>query len=481
MKAALEGSESRFIAFLRAGDLLAPQALFRFAEVLKRMPEAEIVYSDFDRVVPSGLRAEPVFKPDWSPETMLSDNLLANMFVFEEALLARIGFPDVEMGEAFLWDFALRLTSEAKRVLHVPEVLVHVTDHRKEIPAREIAEAIHYSRDQASALRSHLRRQGLRFPEVEVGLDGISNVRWALSRDWRVSVIIPTKDNQEVLERCIVSLIKWTDYKPFEMIIVDTGSSSPDIATYYRSLEDEAGVIVEHVDGEFNFGKTCNRGAARASGDLLLFLNNDTEALNRDWLLRMVQWFELEDIAVVGGKLLYPDGQIQHAGVIVGMGGLASHVFMLSEEGERTIYGSTEWYRNYSAVTAACLMVRRETFEAVHGFDEEFVVNYSDVDLCLRIRDSGRRIVYTPDARLLHHESYSHRRRIPRRDFERASVLWTSRGNLQGDPYFNPCLSYMNPRPDYRRLDSDNPQALNTRLMRRLPRRPILSLPEDVS
>jgi GT2 family glycosyltransferase len=480
LKAALEGTESRFIAFLKAGDLLAPHALFRFAEALQREPEAEIVYCDFDHVVPSKLRAEPLFKPDWSPETMLSYNLLANMFIFERRFLTRIGFPDVGMGDAFLWDFALGLAREAKRVLHLPEVLLHVTDSH-ELPTREISEVIHQSHNEAAALRSHLRRQGLRFPEVEVGLDGRSRVKWALSREWRVSVIIPTKDNRQILERCIDSLLRRTDYKPLEVIIVDTGSSSPDVAEYYRSLEDVAGVMVEHLQGKFNFGKACNRGASLASGDLLLFLNNDTEALDRDWLLRMVQWFEIEEIGVVGGKLLYPDGRIQHAGVIVGMGGLASHVFLLSEEGEPTIFGSTEWYRNYSAVTAACLMVRRRTFEAVHGFDEEFVVNYSDVDLCLRIRDSGLRIVYTPDARLLHHESYSHRRKIPRGDFERAGKLWMARGDLHGDPYFNPCLSYMNPHPDYRRMDSDNPEDLTTRLMRRLPRRAILSLPDDIS
>jgi GT2 family glycosyltransferase len=481
IRAALESSEAPLIAILQAGDLLAPHALFRFHEELRRAPESEIAYSDFDYVSPSWLRADPVFKPDWSPETMLSINLLDNISVFRRSLLDRAGLPDAHMGQAFTWDFTNRLSGAANGIRHVPEVLTHVADTHRRFPASEIASAVSISRDQSEALREHLRRKGLRLPEVEVTLDGRTNVRWGLSREWRVSVIIPTKERKEILQRCIESLTKRTDYDPLEVILVDTGSESPEIAEYYRTLEDEAGVIVEHVDGEFNFGRSCNRGAARASGSLLLFLNNDTEALNRDWMSRMVQWFELDDIGAVGAKLLYPDGRIQHAGVIVGMGGLASHVFMQAEEGTGSIYGSTEWYRNYSAVTAACLMVRRQVFQAVGGFDEGFAVNYSDVDLCLRIRELGKRIVYTPDARLLHHESLSHRRQIPRSDFERASARWVESGHLLGDPYFSPNLSYMNPMPDYRRLDSDRPEELNRRLMKRLPRKPILSLPEDVS
>jgi GT2 family glycosyltransferase len=481
LKAAFEACEARFIALLRTGDLLAPHALYRVAEALRRTPQPDIVYSDADRFVPPGLRADPLFKPDWSPETMLSVNLLENLLVFDRGLLDRVGLPDLDMGTAWLVDFALRLAGRGMRITHLPEVLLHVADSHEEFPARGIAEALERSRGRAAALRSHLRRQGLRFPQVEVGLDGLSRATWGLSRDWRVSLIIPTKESREVLERCVDSLTKRTDYGALELIIVDTGSRSPGIMAYYRSLEDERGVIVEHMDGEFNFGKTCNRGAARASGDLLLFLNNDTEALHPDWLLRMIQWFEIDGIGVVGAKLLYPDGRIQHAGVIVGMGGLASHVFLHSEEGQRGIFGSPEWYRDYSAVTGACMMVRREAFEFVGGFDEEFVVNYSDVDLCLRIRNSGWRIVYTPDARLLHHESYSHQRRIPRRDFERASELWSANGYLQGDPYFNSSLSYMNPRPDYRRMESDNPSDLNKRLMRRLPRKVTLTLPDDVA
>ncbi|HEY4491735.1 MAG TPA: glycosyltransferase family 2 protein, partial [Acidobacteriota bacterium] len=215
-------------------------------------------------------------------------------------------------------------------------------------------------------------------------------------------------------------------------------------------------------------------------GELLLFLNNDTEFLQPDGLDRMAQWFDREKVAIVGAKLLYPGERIQHAGVIVGMGGLASHLFLNEREEIRTIFGFDVCYRNLSAVTGACLMIARAVFEELGGFDEEFQLNYSDVDLCLRARQLEYRVVYTPDARLLHHESATHKRRIPRSDFELASKKWQD-WLRRGDPFFNENLSYRNSMPSFRGNRKECSQLVNIELMKRIPQKDILLLPDDLA
>jgi GT2 family glycosyltransferase len=213
---------------------------------------------------------------------------------------------------------------------------------------------------------------------------------------------------------------------------------------------------------------------------LILFLNNDTMVLHEDWLHRMVQWFDLKDVGSVGAKLLYPDGTLQHAGVIVGLGGIADHLFAGQPEHLSTIFGSDGWYRNLSAVTAACMLVSRKAFNDVDGFDEGYTLNYSDVDLCMKIRDQGWRIVYTPDVRLIHYEHKSHNRNVPRSDFTYSSRRFRETHFLDRDPYFNCNLSYMSTYPIFNKSKSDHPLELNRRLLSRLPKKSMLQLPDDL-
>ena len=232
--------------------------------------------------------------------------------------------------------------------------------------------------------------------------------------------------------------------------------------------------------GPFNFSRACNAGARAARGERLLFLNNDTEIVHEDWLDRMAQWLEDTRVGAVGARLLYPDGTLQHAGVIIGMGGLASHFWQGQQSGASGIFGSEAWYRNFAAVTAACLLTSRRAFEAAGGFDEALELVYGDTDYCLRLKDLGFRIVYTPDAEVIHHESQSRGKTAPRADYVRFSDRMSKSRVLDGDPYFHPALSYTSTRPHLRVGPQDQPRYLNRRFMASLPDKPTITFPDDL-
>jgi O-antigen biosynthesis protein len=274
-------------------------------------------------------------------------------------------------------------------------------------------------------------------------------------------------------------LFQRTTYSPFEVVVVDNGSTESATETLYGRYIGRPNFRLLRYAEKFNFGRVCNFGAQHAKGGIFVFLNNDTEVLHSDWLDRMAQWFEFKNVGIVGAKLLYPDGTIQHAGVILGMGGLAAHVFAGAQENTSGLYGSDCWYRNVSAVTGACMMITKDAFTAVNGFDENFLLNWSDVDLCLRAAEAGYRTVYTPEARLLHHESVTHQRQIPRVDFERASQQWRER-LMQGDRFYNPNLNYGCAIPGFRLSPNETAIQINLDLMSRLPKKELISLPDDV-
>ncbi len=465
-----------YLGLLSANSVVAPHALRRFAEaVLHAAPD--LVYADEDNLDEIGRRGSPFFKPDWSPALLLSEDFLTGLSVvrWELAERQRVSFRKGKPRSAR--EVRLRLAAGAGVVTHVPEILCHLRTPSLVADPQRLERAW---ADESEAIRIHAVGMGVRNPEVALGFGGFATVRCRPSRTRTVSVVIPNRDQAQVLNRCLASLAERTRHPIREVLIVDTGSQEAATRDVYRRWARDLPLSVLDRPGRFNFGATCNLGAASAHGDLLLFLNNDTEALDADWLDRMVQWFDVERVGIVGAKLLFPDGRIQHAGVIVGMGGIASHLFYGEPEFGMGPFGSDHWYRDLSAVTGACLLTARPSFEAVAGFDEAFIINYQDIDFCLRIRDRGERVIYTPDARLIHHEGLSHGKRVPRSDFERALRLWQARGWLNGDPFYNPNLSYSNPVPEYRFSRDDNPARLARRLARRLPRKEILQLPDDL-
>jgi GT2 family glycosyltransferase len=449
---ALKQVEGDFIAILDHDDLLAPNALYEVVRALDDDPEMDIFYFDEDKLSSDGkIRRDPWFKPDWSPELFLSVNYLMHSVVRRE-LVERVGGFDTSMDGAQDWDLLLRCTEESDKIHHIPKVLYHWREIRGSAASDLLAKPWVFE-NQLSCVRNHLERSGIQGADAHFEFPGFLRITWPV-RGSKVSIIIPSREQVEVLRRCIHTIQEHTTYDNYEILVVDNDSQEKDTHTFYRSLVDEADIRIIPFPGRFNFSAANNLGARKAGGEILLFLNNDIEVLAADWLEEMMRWAERPEIGVVGAKLLYPNGLIQHAGVIVGMQGHASHVYMGYMEKQTGPFGSVDWYRDYCAVTGACMMMRKDTFQQVGGFDEGYQLVFSDVELCLRVRENGYRIVYTPYARLRHYEGRSRGYHIPTSDMLRGYEHLRKLVET-GDPYFNPNLSYSEQVPVIIRPDEE--------------------------
>jgi GT2 family glycosyltransferase len=313
-------------------------------------------------------------------------------------------------------------------------------------------------------LREHLTGLGI-LAQISVERN-LHRAVWPVRNQALVSIVIPNRDAAVVLKQCVRGLLDETGYEFKELIIVDNESTDPEVLDLYRALEtDGCGRIVRR-SGRFNFSAACNAGAAAAHGDLLLFLNNDIEVLEPGWLEELVRWAQLPEVGVVGTKLLYPDRTIQHAGVVFGLG-LVGHIFSRASEGTFTCFGSPESYRNYLAVTGACQMMRREVFQQLGGYDERFRLSFSDVVLCMEAWKAGFRVVYTPYARLVHHESYTRRREDSPEDMELLARYLKSTRFVE-DPYFHSELDARSPVPAVRPPFSPPPREVISNYVERV-------------
>ena len=484
---ALRVATGDFVVMLDDDDALAPFALYALARAVAAQPDVDFLYSDCDKLDEKGRRCEPFFKPDWSPELLLGANYLEHGAVFRRSLLARVGSLDPACGAACDWDFYLRVAEQTQAFAHVPEVLHHrrktraspVEDRRNEPGIRQC---------QARAVVGHLRRRGLVEPRAEFDdrhaiHSHYPRLTWKIPVEPSISIVIPTLDHADLLSVCLEGLFHRTSYANIHIVLVDTGSTERATHELYASLAGRANLRIVQYREPFNFNRACNFGLRHTAGDLILLLNNDMEMIDDDWLSRMVQWFEIPGVGVVGPKMFYPDGRLHNGGVALGIGGLASHLFAGGPEHVDSIYGPEGWYRNLSAVTGACLLTRRKVYDELGGLDERFILTYSDVDFCLRAIARGHRVVFTPDARIVHHESVTHRRRVPRTDFLHASRTFEERLR-HGDPFYNPNLSCRSTHPSLRLDRRDNPADDNRDLLARLARlahKEFIQLPDDLA
>jgi O-antigen biosynthesis protein len=422
-----------YLIIVNYGDNLSSWALYAIAEAICEHPTVDVLYSDFDRLDEQGHRVDPCFKPDWSPEMMLGYNLLDRLTTIRRVWLDKLGFAFGDYTPLTWWEFCLRLSEGASDIHHIAQILCHAQNLS--------AEYAIYTDQYSAIISAHLQRRGLINPEVQ-----ISNVipahqqhpliKWQPTKERLISIIIPTRDKADLLAVCLDGLLNKTAYNNIEVILVDTGSIQPETMALYQRYAGDPRICVLNYAEPFNFSKACNYGADHANGELLLFLNNDIEILHPDWLDLMAQWFDIEGIGVVGAKLLYPNGKIQHAGVVFGLSFLVGHLFHGKSEYTETLFGSDGWYRNLLGVTGACLLVSREAFDKVNGFDESFELLCSDIQLTLQIYRAGYRIVYTPHARLIHHEHSTHGGKFHSKDHARSLQLWHEQLKV-GDPYFN--------------------------------------------
>ena len=450
---ALEMAQGEFVAFLDHDDLLAPEAFYEVVKLLNEARETDFIYFDEDKLSEDGrVRRDPLFKPDWSPELLLSANYLTHAVV-RRSLVMEAGGLDPEMDGAQDWDLAFRCTERTSDIEHIPKVLYHWRQIGGSTAGRFGAKPWVFDA-QLCCVENHLERIGVKQAKVTFPTPGFFRVAWPILGS-KVSIIIPTKENVAFLLKCLTSISQMTAYPEFEIILVDNGSSEEKTLKYYQTIKRDARIRIVDYPGAFNYSAANNLGAQHATGDLLLFMNNDIEVLEPDWLEEMVRWAERPKIGVVGAKLLYPDLTIQHAGVVVGMEGHASHVYWGAREKDSGPFGSVDWYRNYSAVTGACMMIPREVFDEIGGFDEDYILTLSDIEICVRITNLGYRVVYTPFARLKHYEGKSRRDYIPAHDVQVGIDHLMSLVEV-GDPYFNPNLSYTTRVPTIARRDEEN-------------------------
>ncbi|MEY2576131.1 MAG: hypothetical protein QOF80_1618 [Verrucomicrobiota bacterium] len=430
----LELAKGEFIGFLDHDDVLEPDALFQHVKWLQDHRDADMIYSDEDKLTEEGLDS-PILKPDWSPDYFLSCNYICHFTLIRADVLEQVGGFRSEFDGAQDYDLFLRVIERTTRIDHIPRVLYHWRRSRAST-ADNIRRKPGSLETGRLALEAHLERQAAR---GHVTVDWRTHAYW-IKRDLAdakpISIIIPVRDRVDLLARCLDSITRETTYAPYEIVIVDNDSRTEEARAYLSGLKHR----VLNYGGPFNYSAINNLAVEQTDNPWLLFLNNDTEVIDGDWLTTMAEHIQRPEVGAVGPRLLYPDDTVQHGGIVVGVGGIAEHAFRGFPAEAPGVCRQLQVTRNYSAVTGACLLTRRDVFNKVHGFDEERLpVTFNDVDLCLKIRRAGYLVVYTPFARLYHHESGTRRRTVEPMETGVMRERWAA--VLDDDPYYNPNLS----------------------------------------
>ena len=398
-------TKGEFVGLLDHDDLLAPNALYEIVKILQDHPQADALYTDEDKVTTElDEHFQPHLKPDFNLDLLRSNNYICHFFVVRKSIVEKAGGFRKEFDGAQDYDFIFRCTENAGEVLHVPEILYHWRTH-KASTADNPASKMYAFEAGKRAIEAHLERTGTK-GEVSHTQDlGFYRVKYPVQGKPLVSVIIPNKDEKETLQTCLDMLEKNTGYQNFEIIIVENNSTTDEIFRYYKELSGNRKIHLLRWGKEFNYSAINNFAVAHAKGEYLLFLNNDVKSINSDWLEEMLGVCQRPEVGGVGAKLIYPDNTIQHAGCVIGMGGIAGHMFV-DMPADRTGYlHKASLLQDMSAVTAACLLMKKEVFEQAGGFTEELAVAFNDVDLCLKVRKNGYLIVYDPYVKLYHMES----------------------------------------------------------------------------
>jgi len=447
---ALGLATGEWCSLLDQDDLFAEHALAFVALEIDEHPDAGLIYSDEDKIDAVGLRSNPFFKPDWNPELFLGQNFINHLGVYRTELLHAIGGFREGFEGSQDYDLALRCIErlEPAQVRHIPRILYHWRAVEGSLAA--VADAKPYAKEAARrAIGDHLRRCGIagRAEACPENAESHRVIYELADPPPLVSIIIPMRDRVDLIERCVASIREQTDYPSIEFVIVDNGSVEPATLRFLRTMEQGRAAQIIRDDGAFNFSRLINRGAAAAKGEVLAFVNNDIEANERGWLREMVSHAVQPGVGAVGARLWYPNGTLQHGGVVVGLGGVAGHAFTGVPRGHAGYFNRAWLQQNCSAVTGACLVLRREVFENAGGFDEaNLAISFNDIDFCLRLRAAGLQNVWTPYANLVHHESASRgHQRAPEEQAQfvrEASYMQRRWGvELLHDPFYNPNLS----------------------------------------
>ncbi len=450
--AAFSMAQGEFIMLADHDDVVEKDACFEIVKCLNEDHEIDAVYTDEDKLMlTGGVYYSPNLKPDFNLDLLRTNNYITHIFCVRRSLLEQIGGEHSEYDGAQDYDLILRAVELARKVGHVPKVLYHWRAHPASTAGNPESKLYAYENGRR-AIEAHYERTGV--PAVVRQAEEIGSYRseYQIDGEPLISIVIPNKDHKEVLERALRSIFEKSTWKRYEIIIAENHSTTPEIFAYYRELEaSEHEVRIITYDEEFNYSAINNAAAACAKGDYLLFLNNDVEVITDRWMEELLGYCQRRDVGAVGARLYYPDDRLQHCGLVVGIGGTAGHILQYTKRNSGGYFGRVVKSQDVSAVTAACMMTRRDVFEAVGGFDETLAVAYNDVDYCLKVRNAGLLVVYDAWAELYHYESLSrgsddasadqskHERQVRegRHLREKWPVYFAS-----GDPYFNPNLDY---------------------------------------
>ncbi|MDO4537833.1 MAG: glycosyltransferase [Coriobacteriales bacterium] len=405
--AGIEAATGDFICFFDHDDVLEPDILYYYADAVDKHPTIDMLYCDEDKLL-NGRFISPFFKPDWSPDLLTSENYVCHMLCVRAEIAKSVPEEYLQCDGAQDHFLTFYAGERARKVFHVRRVLYHWRIHEQSTAAS--GEAKTYTSDSGiRALQAHLDRCGIAATARARGVvPNTYAIDYKLPEHPLVSIVIPNKDLVPVLSRCVNSIRDKSTYDNYEIVIVENNSTNDETFAYYKEVQADkrVRVVMQESDGTFNFSRTINCGVAASRGEYLLFLNNDTEVITPEWIERLLGPCQREDVGAVGAKLIYPDGLLQHAGVVFHRSG-PFHIAVNLESDTRAYYNMVQLTQNVSAVTGACLMVSKKDFDLVDGFDEDLAVDYNDIDFCLKLRDLGRLVVYEPLVELYHYESLS--------------------------------------------------------------------------
>lgn len=445
---AIEHANGEFIAFADHDDCLAPDALFEAVKALNEDKTIEFIYTDEDKTDGNGKTFfEPQMKPDFNLDLLRTVNYICHLSVIKREILDKIGYLDNKYEGAQDYDLTLRAIENTDKIYHIPRVLYHWRSHVNS--TAENPESKKYAFEAGRrAIQAHYDRLNIKAEVIDGEYPGLYRTKYIRDYDPLISIIIPNKDHIDDLKRCIDSIEEKSSYKNYEFIIVENNSENDETFEFYKKLEEEnKKVKVVYYKGIFNFSLINNFGTEHANGEYYLLLNNDTSIINGDCFDEMLGYCMRSDVGIVGARLYFEDDTIQHAGVVVGFGGIAGHCFVMQPRGNTGYCHRIICAQDYSAVTAACMMVDAKVFKEVNGLSGDLAVAFNDIDFCLRVREAGYLIVYNPYAELYHFESKSRGledtpEKVSRfnSEIDKFEKRW---GDFleKGDPYYSPNLT----------------------------------------
>jgi GT2 family glycosyltransferase len=428
--------------------VLCAHALYECVKALNQKPETQVIYSDEDKMNMKGTKFFlPHFKPDFNLDLLCTVNYICHLFVVKSEVLDQVGLLRPEYDGAQDYDLIFRCVEAADHIYHIPKILYHWRCHEDSTAENPESKMYAFEAGQR-AVQAHFDRIGIKAEVYKGEYLGLYRTRYLRSSDPLISILIPNKDHTDDLERCISSIEEKSTYRNFEYIVIENNSTEKETFAYYQELEKRnPKVHMVYWDGPFNYSEINNFGAEQAKGEYLLLLNNDTEVINEDWLEELLGYCMRPDVGIVGARLYYEDNTIQHAGVVLGFGGIAGHCFVQQPRGNTGYCHRIICPQNYSAVTAACMMVKRSVFDQVGGLSTDLAVAFNDIDFCLKVQQAGYRIVYNPYVELYHYESKSRGLEDTPEKRERfAKEIATLEAHwpevfANPDPYYNPNLT----------------------------------------